>query len=81
MLKSCAASVRDEGKDKGVRDSHSGRRTLHGIGFGHSGAGDCFFPLLLGTRLVAATFILRDILVKEKNSTITNPVGQERGDH
>lgn len=36
-----------------------------------------FLPL--GTRLVAATFKFRDILVKEKYSMI--PVEQERYDH
>lgn len=35
----------------------------------------------LGTRLVAATFILGDILVKRKeHSTIFYPVSQERAD-
>lgn len=78
---SCAASVGMKGKDKGVRDSHSGRRSLLCNRFGVWEEGTMSSPFSVGTRLVAATFIFRDILVKEKHSTIIYPVGQERQDH
>lgn len=69
--------------DKGVRDSHStqGEEPSSASDLGIWEQGTVSSRYSLGTRLVAVTFILRDILVKEKHSTIICPVGKERWDY